>query len=237
MKQKSKITIKKLWLSVAIVCSVFVAIISLTYAWFVHNEKIGTLLEVIPPDDITILGPNTQELERLDLSYTSADVQESIVDGVTTKTVTLNRIICVQSTARSHRIEIVHTTNMKNLAFELHHVTNTNGNMITDGSKSGTSMTVDYNPAAILGSYINVEKEENLHKYANETQHSQNYGNYNQVQIHAEPVYWLMKDVYSVPDNQQPVQDLFNTYYVLTISWTEDTKETDMFYILARTEE
>ena len=219
------------------VCIAFVAIVSLTYAWFAHNEKIATLMEITPPDNITILGPNAKELERLDLSYTSADVKEEEIGGVVTKKVTLNRIICVQSSARKHRLEIVHTTNMKNLTFELHHVTNTIGDMVTDGTKSGNSMTVDYDTTPILGSYLNVVKEEDFHRYADNTQHPQNYGTYDNVQIHAEPVYWLMKDVYSVPDNQEPVDGVYNTYYVLTISWTEDTKETDMFYILANTEE
>lgn len=239
MEQESKKTIKKVWLSIGMVCIVLAAIISLTYAWFVHNEKIATLLEVTPPDDITILGPNAKELERLDLSYTSDDVEERESEGVSIKTVTLNRIICVQSSARKHRLEIVHTTNMKNLTFQLHHVTNTSGNMITDGIKTGNAMTVDYDLDVIPGSYINVAKEEEAHKYANDTQHQQNYGDYAGVQIHAEPVYWLMNEAYSVPEDQQPVGDelLFNTYYVLTISWTEDTKETDVFYILARTEE
>lgn len=236
MEQESKITKKNMWLSIGMMCIAFVTIISLTYAWFAHNEKIATLLEITPPDNITILGPNAKELERLDLSYTDADVTEVEIGESRTKKVTLNRIICVQSTARKHRLEIVHTTNMKNLTFELHHVTNTSGNMITDGIKSGNSMTVDYDVAAISGSYINVNEEKDFHKYADQTQHQQNYGTYDQVQIHAEPVYWLMDNAYSVPD-EQPVQDLYNTYYVLTISWTEDTKETDVFYILARTEE
>lgn len=219
------------------VCIAFAAIISFTYAWFAHNEKIATLMEITPSDNITILGPNAKELERLDLSYTSADVTETDIDGIKTKTVTLNRIICVQSTARKHRLEIVHTTNMKNLTFELHHVTNTNGSTVTDGLKSGNSMTVDYDPAAISGSYINLNRTEDSHKYADGTQHQQNYGTYDQVQIHAEPVYWLMDEAYVVPENQDPVDHLYHTYYVLTISWTEDAKETDVFYILAKAEE
>lgn len=244
MEQKSKKTIKKLWLSIGMVCIAIMTVVSLAYAWFVHNEKVATLMEVAPPDDITILGPNAQELERLDLSYTNEDIQESVVDDVVVKTVTLNRIICVQTTATMHRLEIVHTTNMKNLTFSLHHVTDTGDvlvgdNLVTDGKQSGNPMTVRYDPTAIPGAYINVEKEQESHKYASDAYHSQNYGEYDQVQIHAEPVYWLMNEPYSVPEEQQPVgiDSLFNTYYVLTISWTEDTKETDMFYILVRTEE
>ena len=219
------------------VCIAFVAIVSLTYAWFAHNEKKATLMEITPPGNVTILGPNAKELERLDLSYTSADVEEVEVDGVTTKKVTLNRIICVQSTARKHWLEIVHTTNMKGLTFELHHVTDTGTSQVTDGIKSGNSMTVYYDPTPIPGSYINLEKTVDYHKYANDTQHQQNYGTYDQVQIHAEPVYWLVNEAYSVPETQQPVDNLYNTYYVLSISWTEDAKETDVFYILAKTEE
>ena len=158
MEQESKIEKKNMWLSIGMACIAFVAIISLTYAWFAHNEKIATLFEITPPDNITILGPNAKELERLDLSYTDADVTEEGSGESVTKKVTLNRIICVQSTAKKHRLEIVHTTNMKDLKFELHHVTNTSGNMVTDGIKSGNSMTVDYDPAAIPGSYINLKR-------------------------------------------------------------------------------
>lgn len=186
-------------------------------------------MEITPPGNITILGPNAEELERLDLSYTSSDV----IDG----TVTLNRIICVQSTATKHWLEIVHTTNMKNLTFTLHHVTDSGDSQVTDWSKSGTSMTVSYDASPIPGSYINLKEKINLHNYANDKQHKQNYGDYTKVQVHAEPIYWLVDKPYSVPETQQPVDGLYNTYYVLTISWTEDAKETDVFYILAKAEE
>lgn len=238
MKQETKITIKKLWRSIVVMGIALVAIISLTYAWFSHHKIIATLQEVTPPDNITILGPNAKELERLDLSYTSEDVKKQNVDGVAVRQVTLNRIICVQSTAQSHRLEIVHTTNMKNLTFELHHVTNTNGSTITDGAKTGNAMTVDYETAAISGSYINEDngQADSSHKYANQSYHQQNYGTYDKVQIHAEPVYWLMDKAYTIPEDQEPEDGLYNTYYVLTISWTEDTKETDVFYVMAKTE-
>lgn len=231
MKQESKTTMKKMWRSMGIVFIALVAIASLTYAWFVRNEKIVTLIEVTQPDSVTILGPNAKEMERLDLSYTSED----IITDESGKKVVLNRIICVQSTAMQHRLEIIHTTNMKGLTFTLYPVTNTGDKTVTDGDKSGNSMTVSYDSNNMIqGSYLNVEKESEGHKYANQAQHVQNYGDYSKVQTHAEPVYWLTD---SLNASGQQSGGMYHTYYVLSISWTEDAKETDVFYILAKTEQ
>ena len=63
------------------------------------------------------------------------------------------------------------------------------------------------------------------------------YEEYKNVQSHAEPVYWLASNKLQVDKNNKVAvneTEMYRTYYVCEISWTETTKETDIFYILAQ---
>ena len=70
--------------------------------------------------------------------------------------------------------------------------------------------------------------------------HSQNYQEYQQVQAHAEPAYWLAKDTQDFDKTgSEPFTDknetYYRNYYVCEVTWTETKeKETDIFYILAK---
>ncbi|MDO4487483.1 MAG: hypothetical protein Q4B67_00130 [Eubacteriales bacterium] len=216
------------------VCMCLLALLTLsasTYSWFVSNNKIATLVTVIPPQNISVLGPNAEKLERLDLSYTG----ESI-DG---NKVTIYRIICVQSSEDQHSIEVVHTTNMKNLKFKLYPMIDGGTHSYTDISASNP-MTISYDKTAPLaGAYINEGSgASSEHVYANSSMHSHNYDVADKVQVHAEPIYWKIT---ATQDNQMRLDNGTrnpstgtNSFYVLEISWTENSKETDVFYILAK---
>lgn len=199
--------------------------IGLSRAWFVNDINIATLVNVEPPSPISIRGPHGQALTQLSLDYTDNDKQGNKV--------TIKRVISVSSDTDTHKLEIIHTTNLKKLEFKLYAATEvTNNGDIEEGGYSYT-----YNEdQPIAGSYINKEKETSDYKYANSKLHTYNFGeSYSNVQFHAEPIYWLASDTLKGTLNKDKsiVSDEYLTYYVLEISWEETTKETDIFYILA----
>lgn len=227
---KKKITPKKkLIISVAAILAVAALIAGLTYAWFYNQTDMATLMKISPPSNISILGPNGSELDSLDLNYTSDNKDE---DGK----VTVRRVICVQSekSVQSFKLEIVHTTNLKGLTFNLYPVAENGSESVTD-----SGATYKYNPALLIaGKYLNLDVLSGNYKYANNDQHSTNYNTYSNVQSHAEPLYWLANTPL-LADTRTTVtienKKYYRTFYVCEVSWTETTKETDIFYVLAQT--
>lgn len=234
-KQSNK---KKLFASIVTVLVVVALIAGLTYAWFVRQTDMATLMAITPPSGIAILGPDGKEMDSLDLNYSEGDKVENAV--------TVKRVICVQSgvSVDKYKLEIVHTTNLKGLTFKLYPVSEneTSGDLAVteDGKEYKYSPT---NP--VEGKYLNLESglsATSEYKDADSTKHEQNYDNYKNVQAHAEPLYWLVNDTLSPSKNNQVTlknsvtneNETYNrTYYVCEVSWTETTKETDIFYILA----
>ena len=240
-KQTGRIALLR---SIAAVAVVLALIIGLTYAWFFNQSNIATLVTVAPPTQIAIRGANGQELSELDLSYTDSDVTTD-EDG--NKHVTIQRVISVKNEGEEHKLEIVHTTNMKGLTFTLYPATavdstteNTAGTGGTTVTDSGFSYTYNRDNA-VKGRYINSSTPEssNGYKYANDTYHTNNYDSYKKVQAHAEPLYWIVDELQkatraSDTDSDASEQTECLTYYILEISWTETDKETDIFYVLAQ---
>lgn len=166
-------------------------------------------------------------MTSLDLNYTDADKNGDQV--------TIRRVICVQSAVDdNYKLEIVHTTNLKGLEFKLYHATPNNNGPVSDG---GYSYLYDASP--ISGNYINLSTSASGYKTAYDTQHQTNYDGYSKVQTHAEPLYWLADRALNPDTDKQVTLDekRYNrTYYVCEVTWTETTKETDIFYVLAKTE-
>lgn len=217
----------KLLKSVIVLLAVIALIFGVTYAWFFNQMDMATLFTVQSPSDISILGPGGSEMASLDLNYTAKDKQGDKV--------TIRRVICVQSAADTHRLEIVHTTNMKDLTFHLYPASETFGG---DSSVTDGGFTYQYNTGSkIDGKYLNIKSESANYKYASNTYHEKNYEKYSEVQSHAEPIYWLANGTLKA-DQTKDVEvngtQMHRTYYVCEVSWTEDTKETDIFYILAQ---
>lgn len=218
---------KKLRYTLMSVVLIAALIAGLTYAWFFNQSNMATLLAIKSPSDIFILGPDGSEMSSIDLDYSP--------DDKVGNTVTVRRVFCVENAEAAHRLEIVHTTNMKGLEFKLYKVS-------ADGAESVTEdgILYKYNKTPLNGSYINRQptSENNDYKYANDSYHDKNYATYDKdkVQTHAEPIYWLADgDLTSdiSADTTVNGKDFHRTYYVCEVSWTETTKETDVFYILA----
>ena len=252
---------KGLCVSVISLAVVITLIAGFSRAWFVQDMNLATLMPVTNPSDIAILGPDGETLDSLELEYDEKRGDTKTTDETTnTTTVTMKRAICVRSAAEAHRLEIVHTTNLKGLEFKLYPVTSVdgkntdtgNGSTSTDPTITDGNIVFGYKANALNGTYINkADTTDSSYKYAvdnsnNNSKHEKNYGDYNNVQSHAEPIYWLTDESLTadlqndveveVTENGQTVKkNNHRTYYVCEISWTETTKETDIFYILAET--
>lgn len=205
-----------------IVGAVCIAVVGITGAWLVNRANIATLFTVSKPSIIAVKGPNGEEMAQLDLSYTDADKDKN-------GKVTIRRVISVVSDQSEHKIEIAHTTNLKGLNFEVH--------MATDVTKDSTTGQYAYTISKqISGEYLNRDKDKskNGYNYADSSKHSFNYSDYQNVQSHAEPLYWLETSATEV--TAKNTDGLFLQNYVITISWIEtgSTKETDLFYVLAK---
>lgn len=242
-KNRTRSSKNRLVRSIIVLVAIAALLGGITYAWFFNQMDISTLLKIQPPSKISILGPNGSQMNSFDLSYSASDKNEDQV--------TIRRVFCVESTG-DFELELVHTTNLKGLTFTLYPATQLNEAEGTGGTEE--MMTVEdgdknkkykysYNSSsAVNGSYLNLDSINNTkYKYADKTQHNTNYGEYSSVQAHAEPVYWLAEGV-QTPDTGNKVtkkdqngddQTYYRTYYVCEVSWTETTKETDIFYIFA----
>lgn len=229
---------KKLCYSIAALLVVVALIAGLSYAWFYNQTDMATLMAINPPSTISIRGPGGSEMTSLDLNYSDGDK-----DG---DKVTVRRVICVQSekNVEKYKLEIVHTTNLKGLTFSLYPVSENGSVTVTDSDEKGTSYTYKYNADEankLSGKYLNLKDSSTStseYKYANNDKHEQNYGDYSKVQAHAEPLYWLAdRTLNPIQTNQVTIDGTtYNrTYYVCEVSWTERTKETDIFYILVKT--
>lgn len=219
---------RKLGYSVVMILIVVALIAGLSYAWFFNQTDMATLMSVKGPSDISILGPNGSNLTSLDLNYTKDNIDAN-------KKVTIRRIICVQSASDKFQLEIVHTTNLKGLTFKLYPTTEQgNGTKeVVDGDQ-----TCYYDPQTpVSGGYINQSEEKNSYKYATNAKHDRNYGTYSMVQSHAEPLYWKSENLVTNKTESVQVDNItkYRTYYVCEVTWTETTKETDIFYVLAKT--
>lgn len=229
----------KLLRSIVILAVIVALIAGITYAWFFNQIDMATLMKIQPPSDISILGPNGDTLDSLDLSHTG----QADDNG----TVTVSRIFCVQSKSE-FQLEIAHTTNLQGMKFKIYPATKANLNEKTpEGEVAITEGDYKYCYAknnTVPGQYINTETEEETakYRYATNVYHGDNYNTYEKVQTHAEPVYWLATnklkatgEEVTLPDqNDNGTETFYRTYFICEISWTETTKETDLFYILAQ---
>lgn len=205
---------------------VLLLVLGLSRAWFVNQNNMSTLMQVTEPSPISIRGPHGEAMTALDLSYTDDDKNGN--------TVTIKRVVSVSSDAEKHKLEIVHTTNLKGLTFRIYPAKE--GSSVSGESVTENNYTYTYDASQPLaGTYINVASETNDYKYANDSKHSKNFDQYGNVQAHAEPVYWLVNGEQAGTENpgDTEVTNTYLNYYVIEISWTETTKETDIFYLLA----
>ena len=225
--QKRHIERKALMRLTIVALVVLLLVLGLSRAWFVNQNNITTLMQVTEPSPIAIRGPHGEALSALDMSYTDDDKHGD--------TVTIRRVVSVSSDAEKHKLEIVHTTNLKGLTFKVYAAQE---NAAGSNSVNAGNYTYTYNAdKPIAGKYINEGSSTVDYKYANDSKRAFNFDQYGNVQAHAEPIYWLadgeQNGILRDTDNDSVTSKYLN-YYVIEISWTETTKETDIFYLLVK---
>ena len=205
----------------------------ITYAWFIQNAALTTLLSIEKPDTITISNVDGSEMTELDLDYREGTDQKD-ADGK----IHIFRPVCIKSTADSHQLEIVHTTNLESLEFKVYPVA------------EGAGFDKDDPGILLSGSYVN-PADESVYKTAKQEK-LQNYSDSDTVDAYAYPLYWIAQICSTQPKEEDGWRQVssteqtefdvasksekifYYTYYYLEISWQETTKETDLFYVMAR---
>ncbi|MDY2627813.1 MAG: hypothetical protein SOW08_05775 [Lachnospiraceae bacterium] len=209
-------------------------LIGITYAWFVQNASMTTLLALEKPDTITISDVDGSDMTELDLDYRENTNDRKDPDG----TIHILRPLCIKSTSPIHQLEIVHTTNLSSLTFNIY-----------PAAKRDNKYTYSEN-IKVSGEYVN-ESSPGSGSATEEV--LENYSDKNDVKnTHAYPLYWLAvncavqekwqsgwtkvtsdtKTEFDVATKTEKI--FYYTYYYLEISWKEETKETDLFYIMAQ---
>lgn len=216
---------------ISVVISLLI-VAGLTYAWMSQRAAMTTLLSIEPPDTISIIptGTDTSELTMLDL-----DFHENSDDTNENGTIHIYRPVCIKSTERIHQLEIVHTTNLKELSFNIYPA------FMVDNGESGIKISYSKD-TTLSGKYINQDSD-GLAK----VETLENYTDTDTVEKHAYPLYWIGVNCTDLENKQDGWQTIisysetgadqsvyYKTYYVLEISWKESSKETDLFYIMAQ---
>ena len=230
---------KTILLSV-LLAALLLACSGISYAWFSQRAALSTLMNIIPPDSITIIPIDSQTgqaMTLLDLDFKEGDTKDE-----ETGAITIRRPVCIKSTSPVHQLEVVHTTNLNKLEFKIYPASLISGRFSYDPNEGFTG-----NPINLLQSDPNLAETESLN----------NYKDRDNVEAHACPLYWLanccgarnyvkaddwLNSYINVTSERSEEYNsakqcntyYYSTYYILEITWQETTKETDLFYILAQ---
>ena len=228
-------TSNKLWLFFSAL-AILLAGTGITYAWFSHNAALTTLMEILPPDAIIIVPvskDDSSEMYQLDL-----DFREGVDTEDENGYLHIRRYVCIQSTSPNHQLEVVHTTNLQSLNFEVFPAER------VDENNASSELRPVSGAAALHGAYKN-KKTDTGETLLAKPELLENYTAGDTVEAHAYPLYWLAYDSSHQSDivsyetmkfdpAKQENRQFYYTYYCFEISWKEESKETDLFYVMAK---
>ena len=203
----------------AVISVIIAALLLLTIpvlAWFFRQRSMETMTQINLPYALRIGAGNTQPIQQLELS--NIDVSKKKYEDV---------VFCVYSQGANAKyyLQLAHTTNI-GFHYTIYKASVQQGGAI---SYLGNQYSQG---GALAGKYLNVD---DAGKYATNQYHETTYGNYNNVQRSAEPLYWRSDEQETLP-GEANVNALYVNYYILNISWDEtvqNNKETDMVYLMA----
>lgn len=236
-------------LSIQILSAVLllVAVAGLTYAWFMHNAALSTLIPIEKPDTITLSNLDGTDMIELDLDYREGQDSKDEAGWIH-----IYRPICIRSTGKSHQLEIAHTTNLVSLKFEIYPVSPEQAapEQVFDRSVLKTPLRGRREGAGDTRVYENPKDKNDQSIRIAQAELLDNYKADDSVNSYAYPLYWIAelctsselvsyRKVQTIEKSEFDVASKRNitfyyTYYYLEISWKETTKETDLFYVLAR---
>ena len=240
MKKRQKSSKHKIAIMAALVLAL-ACIAGVSFAWFSSPNNLNSVSVVQVPSKISISGANRSEMQRISLELTGDDEQEG-------NQVTIRRVFCIESTD-DYLLEIARTTNISDMDIRIFPVSNENsesdkttGKVQGVDSEAGRVFYYDPDSEPLAGAYLNRDagKAETV---ADTSLHDNSYasGEENMVHQNAEALYWLTsnaeecaKENYSregvASDGETQIH---YRYYVLELTWSVESSETDIVYLLA----
>lgn len=220
-----------------------VLLIGLSLTWFVESKKQSTVGQVQGPAEIKVLGPNATAMEEIDLAYEPTEFIDHKVK--------LTRTFSVVSGASGFKLYIAYTTNISDLDIKLYRVDDQKGSanadvveLDGDGNKyawnrrggEATDTEAKGNLFPSNGVFINPKDSDN--KLAKDL-NSQIF-NGASAQDNAIPLYWEYSvdsgytDTKTSKYKDSSGNDCALTNFIIDLSWTDSSKETDVLYLIAR---
>lgn len=200
----------------AVAAAVLALLVVPIFAWLYMQRSIETITKVNMPNALRIGAGDTQPIQQLELSN---------ID-VSGKTKSKDVVFCVYSEqeGKKYHLQLAHTTNI-GFTYEIYKAS-------MDASGEISYLGNQYKKGNLLaGKYLN-----NDNGHATSAYHNTTYGNYSNVQISAEPLYWKTDVQEALPyDPDTNDSGFYVNYYILHISWDENVqnnKETDMIYLM-----
>ena len=215
-KKGSTLSVRKRRAVISVIIAALLLLTIPVLAWFYRQRSMETMTQINLPCALRIGAGNTQPIQQLELS--NIDVSKKKYEDV---------VFCVYSQGANEKyyLQLAHTTN---IGF---HYTIYKASVRQDGKISYLGNQYSQGKA-LAGKYLNVDFDS---KYATNLYHETTYGNYDQVQQSAEPLYWRSDEQETLPGEANANAPYVN-YYILHISWddtVQNNKETDMIYLMA----
>jgi hypothetical protein len=237
---------KKVQLAAAVTATVLLIIAGSTLAWFTYKDGLKTAAKIKEPTEIQVRAGNAEDIDRLDLGNINIDDAEEDGAVKTDESTYVRRyVFCVCSeldeytTQSDYIIQLAHTTNI-DFTYEIFAATD-----VTNGGGNEGGVTVDYTD--LSGGTHTYEKGEpiELTEVANASNYADTYGEYENVQQNAKPLYYQSEKITTHTNKTSKYNDTdwnFVDFYILEVSWDETEakkwldKESDMVYLLADTD-
>lgn len=239
-KARKNYRVKQWILSVVVVVAAMALVTGVGMAWFVNQYHLSSIGRIHPLSYISILAPGDAVIQSIDLSYDKSEVKNGIVE--------LKRPFVIRSESEKYDLCIAHTTNISGLRIKLYqaNASGEEGNAYLAGiTEKGTPYywNKDGDDQFTKGVYLNKSTTAEYvadpkHQAHNETFRLTEIESYNNVQKHAEPLYWVKKGIEGqrrTQNQDDPVDTNYYTNYILEITWNETNKETDILYVIAQT--
>ena len=215
-KKDSTLSVRKRRAVISVIIAVLVLLTIPVLAWFSRQRSMETMTQINLPYALRIGAGNTQPIQQLELS--NIDVSKKKYEDV---------VFCVYSQGANEKyyLQLAHTTNI-GFHYKIYKASVQQGGEI---SYLGNQYSKG---EELAGEYLNVDSDS---KYATDQYHETTYGNYDEVQQSAEPLYWRSDEQETLP-GEANANALYVNYYILRISWddtVQNNKETDMIYLMA----
>ena len=232
------------------IIAVIIVLIGLSLTWFVNSQNLSTVTKIQTPADPKVLGPNETSIGTLEIAYDKDRGDTKDNEG----NVTIRRAFCVQSNnekkdpaadagGQAFELQVANTTNIKGLKIKVYRVTvnkedDTGGDVVgLDGLNRTFSWSKKGDP--IVFTLINPAPDDDSLAKALE-ENDPTFGTYKNVQQNARPLYRYSEFKKDDLDGYDKTADKANnaTNFIIECTWnanaTNNLKETDMVYLIAR---